>query len=122
MEDENEITKIQRFGRKKENVNRPIRISVNTEKAKKKLFGKQYKLKNNEKFKQIRINHDMTENERNLTKQRIEEARQKTIELQQNSSLKSTKKDYIFLVQGPPWAQEIIKTKKRKQQANQNSL
>ena len=83
LEDENEITKIQRVGRKKENVNRPIRISANTEKAKKRLFRKLYKLKNNEKFKQIRINHDMTENERNLTKQRIEEARQKTIELQQ---------------------------------------
>ena len=77
LEDENEITKIQRFGRKKENVNQPIRIRVNTEKAKKKLFRKLYKLKNNEKFKHIRINHDMTENERNLTKQRIEEARQK---------------------------------------------
>ena len=37
LEDENEITKIQRFGRK-ENANQPIRISVNTEKAKKKLF------------------------------------------------------------------------------------
>ena len=64
----------------------------------------------------------MTENERNLTKQRIEEARQKTIELQQNPSLKSIEKDYTFLVRGPPWAQEIIKTKKRKQQTNQNSL
>ena len=47
-------------------------------------------------FKQIRINHDMTENKRNLTKQKIEEARQKTLELQQNSSLKSIEKDYIF--------------------------
>ena len=38
LEDENKITKIQRLGRKKENVNRPIRISVNTEKAKKEVI------------------------------------------------------------------------------------
>ena len=31
LEDENEITKIQRFEKKKENANRPIRISVNKE-------------------------------------------------------------------------------------------
>ena len=115
LENENEIVSVIRLGRKDRSKMRAMKVTVKTEKAKRKLFGNLYKLKDNDKFKTLSFNHDMTDVEKQNTKEKVKEAKQKTNDLQNNTALNEDAKNWVFLVRGPPWDQKIRKIRPRQQ-------
>ena len=55
----------------------------------------------------------MTKAEKDITRKRFIEAKRKTEDLHNNLSLSDDEKNWVFLVQGPPWNQRIIKKKQK---------
>ena len=105
------VTNGRRLGKRPDNNDskRPLLIIVDSEITKRNIFGKFYKLRNNEEFKNINVSHDMSVEERMKTKLLLEEAKQKTMDLNTNDS--SGSKNWIFRVRGPPWDQRIVKVR-----------
>eukprot|EP00794_Sanderia_malayensis_P019527 gene19527-21456_t len=114
---EEEITQARRLGKNPENnTARPLLISVKTEKTKRQLLSKLYKLRENEQYKAISINHDMTRKERKRTRALVEEAKKKTADLLTNTELSEEAKNWVFRMRGPPWEQKMVKANKQKQE------
>ena len=92
------VTNACRLGKRPDNKDskRPLLIIVDSEITKRNIFGKLYKLRNNEEFKNINVSHDMSVEERMKTKLLLEEAKQKTMDLNNNDS--SGSKNWIFRV------------------------
>ena len=93
-----------------ENKNRPLMVTVSTEEQKRNLFKSLYKLKDIEEFTNISMSHDMTKEERELSKSKVAEANAKTKELMDNNKEKS--KNWIFRGRGPPWQQKVVLVKR----------
>ena len=70
-----------------------------------------YKLKDIHEFSNISMSHDMTKEERALTKKKVEEANAKTKAMMENDKEKS--KNWIFRVRGPPWQQKVTLVRRR---------
>ena len=90
-----------RLGAKREKHIRPIKVSFQQSWDKRKLLSNLYKLKLDKKFDNIRIAHDMTEEDRAENKRLLDQA------YQMNKEEKPT--EYRYKVRGPPWAMKIIK-------------
>jgi hypothetical protein len=88
-------------------------VTVQTERAKRKLFSNLYKLEFIELYKDIKINHDMTPEEKQAKKVLIEDAKKKTAELQANNTLTNDQKNWLFLIRGPPWEHRMVKVRPR---------
>lgn len=61
----------------------------------------------------LNISHDRTEEEKKATTERLQEAKQKNYEIQNNNLLNEEEKNWVFRVRGPPWNQKIVKVAKR---------
>ena len=90
-----------RLGAKREKHIRPIKVSFQQSWDKRKLLSNLYKLKLDKKFDNIRIAHDMTEEDRAENKRLLDQA------YQMNKEEKPT--EYRYKVRGPPWAMKTIK-------------
>ena len=108
-----EVVKLRRFGTKESGKKRPMMVTVQTERAKRKLFSNLYKLESIEMYKDIQFNHDMTPEEKKAKKSLIENAKKKTAELQADNTLTSDEKNWMFLVRGPPWEHRMVKVRPR---------
>lgn len=97
------------------NSTRPLLITVKSETIKKRIFSQLHKLRSIEQYKHIRMNHDMTAEEKANTKMLVEEARRKSNELAENSQLDSDSKNCFFKVRGPPWNLRIVKLRPQSQ-------
>ena len=81
---------------------RPVKICFNSVFDKRKFMSNLYHLKQAaDPFKSVHVNHDLTVDDRNLTKQLLKEAYDK------NQSEKPT--DFLYKVRGPPGAIKIVK-------------
>ena len=109
LENEEEIVDIKRMGKKRDEKRRPIIVTLKTEKAKRLLFGNLYKLKEIDEWKELKFNHDMTDEERKARKEKVKEAKEKTDALRNNTSLSHDAKNWLFVVRGPPWDQRLVK-------------
>ena len=94
------------LGEKTSNKVWPLIITVIQEMTKRKLFSQLYKLRENEKFKHIGINHDMTKEEKKVTKERVEEAKRRTDDLKNNETLNMDEKTGNF------WSEDLHGTRK----------
>ena len=90
-----------RLRRTQEKYERPIKVSFKLLWEKRKLLSSLYKLKSDENFKNISVQHDMTQDERRENKRLLK------IAYDQNQSDKST--GYRWKVRGPPWGMKITK-------------
>ena len=63
-----------------------------------------HRLKNNEKFGNIKIDHDKTKQEREESKKLFEEAKRQEAADQSG--------EYIYRIRGPPWERKIRKIRK----------
>ena len=100
-EQSSDIVKTLRLGRKKDNENRPLLVTLGSEETKKKVMRNLYQLK--DKNQTIKINHDMTPEERKELRDLIQEAEKKTKEEESG--------DFVFRVRGPPWDRRIVRIK-----------
>ena len=103
---EEDIVKVFRLGKKKENgQQRPILIQLRERGTKNRIMETLYKLKSAEdKFRNISISHDLTQLERTECKALVEEAKKKQSEEQG---------EYIWRVRGLPGQLKVIKIHKR---------
>ena len=92
---------LMRLGAKNDKHIRPIKVSFQQSWDKRKLLSNLYKLKSDKKFKNIRIAHDMCEDDRLENKRLLEQA------YNMNQQEKPT--EYRYKVRGPPWAMKIVK-------------
>ena len=118
LEYDDEIVSFRRFGKKSSDKIRPILVTIKTERAKRMLFGNLYKLQNDEELKSLNFNHDVTEEEKKATKERVKEAEKKTEELKNDLTLSDDEKNWIFKIRGPPWDQRMVKIRPKEQQQN----
>ena len=109
LEDQDEVVDIKRIGKKVEGKKRPLLVTMKTEKSKRLLFGNLYKLKDNEELQHMKFAHDMTEEERKTRKEKVKEAKEKTAELQNDTSISDDAKNWRFVIRGPPWEQRLVK-------------
>ena len=104
------LLQVRRLGAMAENKNRPLLVAVSSEEQKRKLFKCLYRLKDIDMFTNISMSHDMTKEERALTKSKVAEANSKTAQMIENDKEKS--KNWIFRVRGPPWQQKVVLVKR----------
>ena len=109
-----QTSKIVRIGKIKqpENENdeapkpRPMKICFNTVFDKRKFLSNLYHLRNAaDLFKSVQVNHDLTEEDWNLTKQLLKEAHDKN-ETEEPAT-------FLYKVRGPPGAIKIVKVYQR---------
>ena len=86
---------------KPNNHHRPIKVCFDQSWDKRKFLSSLWKLKTDKKFDNIRISHDMNEEDRRENKKLLKEAYQKNVE-EKNTEFK-------YKVRGPPWAMKIVK-------------
>lgn len=92
---------------------RPILVSLKSEHSIKKLFFNFHRVKQIDGMDNLNISHDRTEEEKKATTERLQEAKQKNYEIQNNNLLNEEEKNWVFRVRGPPWNQKIVKVAKR---------
>ena len=97
---------IHRLGQLSEDTSnpRPAQIKFPYSDNKRSILRNFHRLKNNEKFGNIKIDHDKTKQEREVSKKLFEEA--KRLEAADQSG------EYIYRVRGPPWERKIRKIRK----------
>ena len=109
-----DILLARRLGKHKEdNTSRPLLIKVKSETTKRTIFGQLHKLRNNNEFPDLSMNHDMTRDEKEKTKLLVEKAKQQTKEIVEKSKTDENSKNWVSSVRGPPWNQEIRKVRLR---------
>ena len=101
-----------RLGKKVEEKDRPLLVTMVTEESKSNIFRNIGKMANT-KFKDVSINHDMTKMEREQNKKMVASA--KEMESKDASGL------WHYRVRGPPWDRKIIKLPKTKGQEQQGN-
>ena len=83
-----------------------MKVCFNTVFDKRKFLSNLYHLKQaTDPFKKVQVNHDLTVEDRNLTKQLLKEAYDK------NQS--ENPADFLYKVRGPPGAIKVVKVYKR---------
>lgn len=103
------IKNITRLGRKIEEKPRPIRLIYESESAKNQLMTNLSKLKGAEdKYKKLSFSHDLTKKERQMSKDKWIEAKEKTKALEGSGDEELFK----FITKGPPWDKRVVKVKK----------
>ena len=95
------ISSYHRLG-KKSDKGRPLLVKLNDETLKRSLFKNLGNLKKSEKFKILRVAHDMSQEERAEDKLRLDEAKK----------LNELSKNFVHKVRGPPWDRQIVKIPK----------
>ena len=80
---------------------RPIKVSFHQSFDKRKFLSSLYKLKTDKKFNDIRISHDMSEEDRKENKRLLKEAWEK--------NKKENNDEFKYKVRGPPWSMKIVK-------------
>ena len=104
-----EIDRFDRLGKydpekAKDGKARPIRVRLESKQKKQEITGS---LKNlaraPEIFRKVSVKHDLSQSERDLVKQKIEEAKNKTNESD----------EFAYLVRGPPWNLKLIQVAKK---------
>ena len=106
-----EVEGITRLGRRKENHNRPIRVTLKSTMDKRKLMASAYKLKDAKgEFKDISITYDLNKEEREETRKLVAQAKERTA---------ADKSGTIYKVRGPPWALRIQQITVRHQKGSQ---
>ena len=99
----NDISKITRLGRKKEDgTPRPIFVSMSTQDVKKKIMRNLHNLTSSDS--NISMNHDMTKTEREWTKHLVDKAR----EMNKYEHMG----EWFYKVRGPPWEKKILNIRK----------
>ena len=93
--------KLIRIGEKKPKHPRPIKAEFTNNWDKRKFLSKLYKLKNLETYSNIRIAHDMSNEDREENKRLLDQAYQ--------MNLKEKPTTFRYKVRGPPWAMKITK-------------
>ena len=113
LQTNDDIVSIRRLGKKESTKTRPLMVSVQNERTKRKLFSNIPKLQQSNLYKDIKFNHDRTADEREATKKKVKDAKKKTEDLQNDSTLTDDAKNWVFLVRGPPWDQRTVKVRPR---------
>ena len=109
-----EIIQSRRLGREPVDQSiRPLLIKVKSESTKRKIFSQLHKLRISNDFPGINMNHDMTKDEKILTKAKVEEAKSMSAELAENTELDGDSKNYVYKARGPPWNLRIDKVRFR---------
>ncbi len=104
-----EAKKVVRLGKKEEGKTRPMKITLNNNAEKRKIMSRLFRLRDAEdKYKNISIQHDMSQEERETTKKLLAMAKEK------NEA--ETSQNFVYKVRGPPWDQRLVKLKKNQQQ------
>ena len=104
--EEPSILKVNRIGKKDENKKRPVKVCFNNEFDKRKFFAKLYLLKDaEEKYKKVQVQHDLSQDERNVIKKLAKEAEKK------NEEEKPV--DFLYRVRGSPGAMKVVKVYKK---------
>ncbi|KAI4825819.1 hypothetical protein KUCAC02_021485 [Chaenocephalus aceratus] len=86
--------------------NRPLKIVLNNRDDKEKIFKNVRKLKNCEnKYQRISISNDYNKEDRELIRNKVEEAKAKTAAEESKNS--------VFRVRGPPWNLRLVKLRKQ---------
>ena len=93
--------KLTRLGDKRANHTRPIKVVFKQNWEKRKFLSRLYRLKVDEKFKNINVSHDMNEEERVENKKLLKEAYEMNIN--------ENNQNFKYKVRGPPWAMKIVK-------------
>ena len=101
-----DVTETRRLGEAKENATgpRPVLITLTHIDKKRTLLRRFHHIRENDKFKNIKIYHDKTKQEREESKKLYEEAKR------QEAADKSG--EYLYRVRGPPWERKIRKKEK----------
>eukprot|EP00794_Sanderia_malayensis_P018391 gene18391-20243_t len=82
---------------------RPVKVIFEHEKAKGYFMKSLKNLASAEQpYKKVSIVHDMTEKERKINKEKIEEAKRRNTE---------SSGEFKYIVTGPPWERKVVKTK-----------
>lgn len=103
---DNDVKKFIRLGEKQEGRIRPLLIEFSNRLIKNLIMESLSKLKSaDDKFKNIVVAHDLTQNEREACRELVAEAKRR--EQNDNSG------EYIFRVRGPPTDLRIVRLKKR---------
>ena len=106
------VTRLGRYQKQADsskNSSRPLKVQFENQEAQQKVMSNARNLRNApDHLRKISICYDMTEDERQKTRDMLTEAKEKT-----ESSSK-----YFFKVQGPPWALEIAQYRRRNQRPN----
>lgn len=87
------------------NVDRPIKVICGNADQKREVLRKVSNLKHADDenaFKQVSVTHDMTRAEREENKRKLEEAKKKTLDGNDDGK-------YIFKVRGPPWNRRTVR-------------
>ena len=101
IEEENIVSTV-RLGKKKEDgTARPLLVRLDSSDTKKNLFTNLGKLKENETYKDVSVNHDLTKKQREEYKKLVAEALKKEGE--------APSENIRYRVRGPPWAWHIRK-------------
>ena len=100
-----DITELRRLKKAKDDKIRPVLITLSKNEKKRGLLRKLFHLKESQKCKNIKIDHDKTKQEREELKKFYEEAKK------QEAADKTG--NYLFRVRGPPWDRKIKKIRKR---------
>lgn len=116
--DPSHVISARRFGKydaSKLSTPRPLMIKLDSNLVKIKIFRNLYKLKNSTKYKNTRLNHDMTQNEKEMTAQLYKEADQMNKDIADNDGTTEEEKNFVYRVRGPPWDRKIVSVPRRKQ-------
>ena len=108
------VTRLGRRAKEEDNpTQRPMRIIFEDEKSKGLFMGNLRNLRvADEKYKCLSIVHDMTQKERQLSKEKWEEAKEKNKD--------SESGDFKYIVKGPPWERRVVRVKKDKRKAERS--
>ena len=102
------ILNVTRIGKMDENKKRPIKVCFHNDFEKRKFFAKLYKLKDaEEKYKNVQVQHDLSQEERDVIKKLVKEAEKK------NEQEKPV--NFLYRVRGSPGAMQIVKVYKKNQ-------
>ena len=93
--------KLTRLGVQKEKYQRPLKVVFSESWDKRKFLSNLYKLKDIATFKNLRVSHDMNEQDRDENKKLLKKAHQ------MNEIEKP--KNFRYKVRGPPWSMKIVK-------------
>ena len=99
-----EIRRIGKLSEDTSNHPRPVLIKFPKTDNKRSILRNVHQLKNNDKFGNIKIDHDKTKQEREESKKLFEEAKRQEAADQSG--------EYIYRVRGPPWERKIRKIRK----------
>ena len=103
--DKSGISEIKRIGKKTENSRRPLIVKTKDQSTKRKILLNANKLQGcgDDELKTIRMSHDLTQQEREHSKNLYEEAKRRENE--------DASGGFKYKVRGPPWDMKIVRIK-----------